>query len=607
MMDEQQQGETRHHITLSTAHTSGDEESPLDNENLDVIEDYEQHAEGAYHDDYPSKDCGGEDEEDGDFELVQPYKDFVCGSWAAGRGPAIAFAIIAAYSIWAFVVDFQRALPLFIVEMIVLGIALTSKATDLLVPERKADLQDRTVEFCTETLPQSKIAALLCLAILAVVTGVMVDDPRNLVSLFGLVVFIAFSWSTSYKPREVRWGPVLSGVLLQFITGALVMKVDVVARAFAWLGDQVTILLGYTTAGSTFVYGYLDDKSLGENAVMLADGSTYFLSPPFYFSILSVVFFFSALVSILHYLGAVGFIVKRLGIFLGLLMGTSPIETFNCIANMFLSMTEAPLLIKPALADATESELHAVMTAGFASVAGAVLAAYISFGANASDLLAATVMSAPAALAISKLVYPETRKNGVGNIINFEMAPSEETNIIGAAVSGASLAVHMVLEIGGQLIAVIALVAMVDGFLAGIGSLIDVPLSFATITSYLFYPVAWLMGVPPDDCLSVGTLIGTKIIVNEFAGFYALGKMIEEGTISDKAATIATFALCGFSNIASIGITSAVVGTMIPNKKHWVTKLASSAMIAGNTACLMTAAIAGLFYSAEVHVNNNPV
>ena len=200
--------------------------------------------------------------------------------------------------------------------------------------------------------------------------------------------------------------------------------------------------------------------------------ATYFLSPPFYFSILSVIFFFSALVSLLHYLGAVGFIVKRLGISLGLFMGTSPIESFNCIANMFLSMTEAPLLIKPALADATESELHAVMTAGFASVTGAILAAFISFGVSASDLLAATVMSAPAALAISKLVYPETKKNGVSNIIDFEMAPSEDTNIIGAAVSGASLAVHIVLEIGGQLIATIALVAMVDGFLVGIGSLI---------------------------------------------------------------------------------------------------------------------------------------
>ena len=321
------------------------------------------------------------------------------------------------------------------------------------------------------------------------------------------------------------------------------MKVDAVARAFSWLGDQVTILLGYTNVGSTFVYGYLDDKSLAEKGVMMADGSTYFLTPPFYFAILSVVFFFSALVSILHYLGAIGFIVKRLGVFLGLVMGTSPVETFNCIANMFLSMTEAPLLIKPALADATESEIHAVMTAGFASVAGAVLAAYISFGANASDLLAATVMSAPAALAISKLVYPETRRNGAANILEFKMAPSEDTNMIGAAVSGASLAVNMVLEIGGQLIAIIALVAMVDGFLAGIGSLIDVPLSFVIITSYLFYPVAWLMGVPPADCLSVGSLIGTKIIVNEFAGFYLLGTMITEGTISDKAATIATYAL----------------------------------------------------------------
>ncbi|EJK52894.1 hypothetical protein THAOC_27781, partial [Thalassiosira oceanica] len=401
-MTGEQPGDMRH-STLSTAQSSQaadaatDEERPFGDENAsDTMEDYEQQAEeAALHDGYPSKDPDGDDEasEDGDFKLVQPYKGVICGSWAEGRGSAIAIVIIAAYSLWAFIVDFQRALPLFIVEMIVLGIVLTSKATDILIPEAKADITDKAVEFCMDKLPHSKIAALLCLGVMALVTGLMVNDPSNLVSLFGMAVFLSISWAMSYKPREVKWGPVISGI----------MKVDAVARAFSWLGDQVTILLGYTNVGSTFVYGYLDDKSLAENGVMMADGSTYFLTPPFYFAILSVVFFFSALVSILHYLGAIGFIVKRLGVFLGLVMGTSPVETFNCIANMFLSMTEAPLLIKPALANATESEIHAVMTAGFASVAGAVLAAYISFGANASDLLAATVMSAPAALAISKL------------------------------------------------------------------------------------------------------------------------------------------------------------------------------------------------------------
>jgi nucleoside transporter len=273
---------------------------------------------------------------------------------------------------------------------------------------------------------------------------------------------------------------------------------------------------------------------------------------------------------------------------------------------MFLSMTEAPLLIRPLLSDCTESELHAIMTAGFASVAGAVLAAYISFGASASDLLAATIMSAPAALAISKLVFPETKKVSTRqSLFEFEMVESEDPNMIAAASNGAALAVEMVLQIGGQLIAIIALVDMLNGWLKGIGSLIDIALSLQIITSYIFFPFAWLMGVPTYDCSKVASLIGTKIIVNEFAAFQELGVMVKNDAISSKAITIATYALCGFSNISSIGVTVGVLSSLVPGKKKVIIKLVTSAMIAGNTACFMTACIAGLFYDASLDAKDS--
>jgi CNT family concentrative nucleoside transporter len=249
---------------------------------------------------------------------------------------------------------------------------------------------------------------------------------------------------------------------------------------------------------------------------------------------------------------------------------------------MFLSMTEAPLPIRPLLSNCTESELHSIMTAGFASVAGAVLAAYISFGASATDLLAATIMSTPGALAISKLVFPETKKISMRqSLFEFEIAESDDPNMI---------------QIGGQLIAIIALIDMLNGWLKGIGTLIDIALSLQIITSYIFFPFAWLMGVPIEDCLKVASLIGTKIMVNEFAAFAKLALMVDNNTISHKAITIATYALCGFSNISSMGVSVGVLSSLVPEKREVLNKLVTSAMFAGNAACFMTACIAGLFY-----------
>lgn len=541
-------------------------------------------------------------------ETNPPYLDFIRAK-TKGWGWIICSAVIVAYSLAAFILDFRRALFLFVVEVLVVTLVAFQYVTDRFCLEQKTRIMDSIIDWFVEDLEESKIAAGVLLVAMIAIIGVMTRDPMNLVSASGLVVFLGLSWLTSYKPWSVRWRPVISGVFLQFLLGVLILRVEPIAQAFQWLGDQVAIFLNYTNFGAMFVYGFLADSSLNETPLATADGGEYYLYPPFYFTVLSVIFFFSSVVSILSYIGVIGYLVKKVGLTLAMLMGTSGPETFNCVANMFLSMTESPLLIRPLLSEVTESELHAVMTAGFASVAGSVLAAYISFGASPSDLLAASIMSAPAALGISKLIYPETTvRRDRESLFDLEMAKSVDPNIVAAASSGASLAVDMVLQIGGQLISIVALVAMVDGFLSGIGKLIDVSLSFNLICSYIFYPFAFLMGVPMADCLQVASLIGTKIVVNEFAAYAQLGVMIREGSLSARSITIATYALCGFSNIASIGVSVAVLSSLTePRMKPIIVRLVTSAMIAGNTACFMTACVAGLFYTSSIASDPNNI
>ena len=546
-----------------------------------------------------------DDDDKGPEEVRPPYLEFI-GEKTKGLGWIVCSLVVVGYSLAAFILDFRRALLLFVVEVWVVGLLLFHYVTDRFCPQYKAKTQDRIIDWFVEDLEESKLAGGVLLAAMVAIVGSVTRDPKNLISALGLVVFAGLSWLTSYKPKDVRWRPVISGIFLQFLLGVLILRVEPIAQAFGWLGDKVAVFLKYSDAGAMFVYGFLADQSMSSTVLETADGEGVTLFPPFYFTVLSVVFFFSAVVSILTYLEVIGYLVKKVGLGLAVLMGTSGPETFNCVANMFLSMTESPLLIRPLLSEVSESELHAIMTAGFASVAGSVLAAYISFGASPSDLLAASIMSAPAALAISKLIYPETTiRRDRASLFDLEMAKSTDPNIVAAASSGASLAVDMVLQIGGQLIAIVALVAMVDGFLQGIGNLIDLPLSFNIICSYIFYPLAWLMGVSSDDCLDVASLIGTKIIVNEFAAYAQLGVLIREGHLSERSITIATYALCGFSNIGSIGVSVAVLSSLTkPSMKPIITRLVTSAMIAGNTACFMTACVAGLFYSPTDGANN---
>jgi pyrimidine nucleoside transport protein len=525
------------------------------------------------------------------------------GEKLSGKGLYIFLVLLFAYSLAAFILDFRRAILLFSVECVVFGIIAIQYATDKLIPDQKAAFLDKLVTFLlSEELQTSPIASSILVALMAVIVGIICRSPKNLVSALGLAVFVLVTWASSWNPKKVRWWPVVTGIFIQFVLGALILRVQAISDAFGWLGDKVVVFLNFTSAGSSFVYGYLVDGSLYGTPMATADGGVYFLAPPVYFIIFSVIFFLAAVVAILNYFGIVEWAVRKVGITLALLMGTSGPETFNTVANMFLAMTESPLLIRTLLPSLTNSELHAIMTAGFASVAGSVLGAYVGFGASATDLLSASLMSAPAALAISKLAYPETKpRKDKEALFTLEMTKTGEPNLVSAATSGASMAVGIVLQIGAQLIAFIALVAMLDGFLDVFGNLINIELSFKIICSYIFFPFAWLMGTDAADTKAVAGLLGTKLFVNEFAAYAELGGMIAAGELSQRSITIATYALCGFANFGSIGITVAVLGTLMPpERKKDITKLVTSAMFAGNTAAFMTACVAGLFYSAEV-------
>lgn len=431
------------------------------------------------------------------------------------------------------------------------------------------------------------------LVIIAALIVFLVIDTANeryrLVSFLGLIVFLLLGWIFSKHPSKVKWRHVTWGVALQFIFGLIVLRWDVGRQVIQCLGDKITVFLDYSNAGSGFVYGYL---ATDINMAGIALGTI------FAFRILSVIFFFSFFVSILYYYGIMQWVVQKIGWLLQISIGTTAAESMNAAGNIFLGQTEAPLLIRPLLPKMTKSELHAVMTGGFATIAGGVLAAFISFGISASHLLSASVMSAPAALAYSKLFYPESEKSQT-KAGDLKIPKGTEANALDAAAQGAANAVFLVLNIIANLIAFLAFIAFLNGIISWFGGLLGAPyVTFEYIMGKIFIPVAWLMGVPAAECDLVANLVALKTIVNEFAAYSKLSEYIAQGIISKRAETIATYALCGFSNPGSIGTQIAALSTMAPDRQSDLAQVAFRAFVAGSAACFMTACIAGTLISS---------
>lgn len=401
------------------------------------------------------------------------------------------------------------------------------------------------------------------------------------ISLLGLVTMVAIAFGLSSDRKSINWKTVGSGLALQLFFGVLILKTDAGRAVFESAKVFFNGVLNYTNEGSNFIFGPLTNVP--------KFGFIFFVM------VLPTIIFMSSLMSVLYHIGIMQHLIKATAWIMMKVMGTSGAESLSAAANIFAGQTEAPLVVKPYVSKMTQSEIMALMTGGMATVAGGVLAAYVGMGVDAGHLLAASVMSAPAALVCAKLLVPESEVSQTKGDVSMEIEKTT-VNVIDAAASGAGEGLKLAMNVGGMLLAFIALIAMINGSLSWVGGLFNFPqLSLELITGYLFSPIAWLMGVPWADAFTVGVLLGKKLIVNEFVAYLDLQAQIKAGALSERAIIISTYALCGFANFSSIAIQIGGIGTIAPDRRQDLAKLGIKSLIGGTLACLMTACIAGLF------------
>ncbi len=387
------------------------------------------------------------------------------------------------------------------------------------------------------------------------------------------MLFIAFLLSENKK--EIKLKPVIAGIILQFIFALLILKTSSGKNVFQHIEIYVSKLMEFSIKGAAFVFGKLANQK---------DKGVGFI---FAFQVLPTVIFFSSIMSILYHLKIMQKVVKGMAWVMQKTMKISGAESMAVAANSFIGQTEAPLVIAPYVRDMTISELATLMVGGFATIAGSVLVAYVSFGVSAGHLVAASIMSAPAAVVIAKIIYPETGQPKTLDLKQVDI-PITTSNIIEAASEGATTGMRLALNIAAMLIAFIALIALADAVLGVFG------LSLKVVLGYIFYPFAVAMGVPIKDCASFGYLLGTKISINEFVAYLELGKMIQNHTLSQRSVVLATYALCGFANFSSIAIQIGGIGGLAPDRKKDLAKIGLKAMIGGALASWITACIAGV-------------
>jgi len=396
------------------------------------------------------------------------------------------------------------------------------------------------------------------------------------ISALGILVFIGISYALSINRSAIRWRTIAWGLGLEFVFALLILKTPWGLNLFKSLGDVVSNFLSYSDVGAKFVFG----ESYKDHLIA--------------FQVLPTIIFFSSFISVLYHYGILQWVVNGLAWVMMKTMKTSGAESLSTAGNIFLGPTESPLMIKPYVANMTQSELHAVMTGGFATVAGGVLGAYLSFGVPTEHLIAAFFMTAPTALVVSKLLYPETEVAETAGNVKMEVK-TNYVNVIDAATTGALDGVNLAVNVGVMIIAFLGLLAVVNGLLGWTGGLIGLPqLSLEWILSFIMAPVAWLMGIPWKDCAQVGALLGKKTILNEFIAYLDLKTLIEQNKISQRAIIIATYALCNFANIGSIGITIGGITGIAPNRQHDLAKMGVISMIGGLIAGFITGCIAGM-------------
>jgi CNT family concentrative nucleoside transporter len=408
---------------------------------------------------------------------------------------------------------------------------------------------------------------------------------QQIISLSGLLVMIALAWACSTNRWRVLWLLVVKGVALQFLFAWLILRTEPGKKIFDGAGAAIQFVLDASKEGTSFVFGSLADRER--------------FGVIFFIQVTGTIILVSALMSALYYIGVMQWVVWAMAKIMQVVMGTSGSESLSSAANVFVGQTEAPLVIKPYLARMTQSELMAVMSGGMATIAGGVMALYVDwlaeagFARAAGDLLAASVMSAPASLVIAKIMVPETEESETRGHVEMRLE-REGSNILDAICHGASEGLKLSLNVMAMLIAFVALVFLCNKVLSGLGWIVGVDgLSLEGILGWLFRPLALAMGISWDESATVGAILGKRTILNELLAYRELAELHQAGEVSARATMITTYALCGFANFASIAIQIGGIGSLVPSRRADLARYGLRAMIAGTLASFMTATIAG--------------
>ncbi len=411
------------------------------------------------------------------------------------------------------------------------------------------------------------------------------------VGILGVLTMLGLAYAFSTARRAIRLKTLAWGISLQFFFAFLVLRLDVGRAVLARAGAAVTRLLEYSFAGSEFVFGNLGKKLSPQGFI-------------FAFQVLPTIIFISAFFAVLYHFGIMQFIIKQFAKLMKL-MGASGAESLDVAASIFMGQTEAPLTIRPFLPSLTRSELMTVMTAGMAHVSGGIMGAYVLYGIEAKHLLSAVIMTAPGTILLAKMLVPETETpltsdrhppgaEAAAATVELEEVNHKDENVLGAVARGTIDGLHLALNVAAMLISFLALIALINGIFGGIHNHLAswFPSSLEKVFGVIFAPVAFVIGIPWHDCLQVGNLLGTRMVINELVAFANLGQL--KGVLDPRSFTIATFALCGFANFSSIGIQIGGISALAPNKRSELARLGFRAMLAGTMANLMSASIVGI-------------
>jgi CNT family concentrative nucleoside transporter len=400
--------------------------------------------------------------------------------------------------------------------------------------------------------------------------------------VLGILAVLAAAWLGSTDRKRIRWRTVAWGLGLQLVFAFLVLRFTYGQQAMAWAGGVINAMLGSTAAGTKVLFGALGTPNSSLGSI-------------FAFQVLPTIIFISAFFAVLYHIGVMQIVIRGLAWVMLKTMRISGAESMNVAASIFMGQTEAPLTIRPFLKGATRSELMTIMTSGMAHVSGGIMAMYIAQGVEAKHLLAAVIMTAPGTILISKMLVPETGVPATeGRVVMPKDEEHKEENLIGAIARGTIDGGKLALNVAIMLISFLALVALLDSLLLWVhGGLPWVPGSLGQILGFVGAPVAWLIGVPWHDCGAIGNLLGTRMALNEVIAYIALGA--QKAVLAPRSFTIATFALCGFANLGSIGMQIGGIGALVPERRNDLAKLGVRAMLAGTMANLISASIAGMF------------